>query len=48
MLLPHLVQAGGATSGFNTQIVQQPSIWSSIIGGIGAAGAGALSNPALV
>lgn len=35
-LLPQLVQTSGTNQGYNSQIIQKPSIWSSIIGGAAA------------
>jgi hypothetical protein len=42
-VLPGIVQTGGTSSGFNTQLTQpQPSIWNSVIGGAAQLGSAAL------
>ena len=42
MTAPRIVQSGGSSSGYNTQLVQQPSILNSAIGGAASVGAAAL------
>lgn len=44
MLLPRLMQTGGTSSGYNTQVYQQPSIWGSVIQGAATVGAAMLSD----
>lgn len=41
-LLPQLVQSGQNTSGFTSQAIQKPSIWSSILNGAATVGSAAI------
>jgi hypothetical protein len=37
-LLPQLVQTGGTSQGYNSQVIQKPSIWGSVLQGAATVG----------